>query len=1056
MTILETLEDNNIEKVKSFIKKYDDTKNEFEISFFQNSPLLTLSRFNNLISVLDNVTKKNDVKYGMKKTIDLDIIFSLKDDTNNFTNYRITISSLEKINEYMEMLHDRKNHLVFSILLKFIIENKNNKYLKIIKKVKDVENYILLEDFYMKFKLDEELTLSKEEFTKLSDIKKNYSENINNITYRYKTRTSYYLLKNKNVFQIDLTNVKQAYSINDIDKAINRSEIEMECLIIDKKTALEDIFSVSEFIIKIIQQTNNIISVSNSNNIVNIYKDLMGIKINIIKLLGRQGVSVESSHVIDTLPNRYTVTDKADGERNILIVIKGKCYLISNNLIVKDIGISINEKFNNSILDGEYIFISKYNKYLYMVFECLVISNNDCRNEENFMRRIALSDELIENINKSDFKYTKMENIDINNINKILKYHSDKMIEFYDDILEYLKKSKSNTLIRRKYFINCNGVYDNEIFTYSNMMWTLFEKNSNLKCPYFIDGLVYQPSNQKYENPGKLSDLKWKPPHHNSIDFYIEFEKDVNTGKILTVYDNSLYDKTLENDENFENVINKTYQICNLYVNNTKNNIDSYVLFDKDTKYSQCYIAIDETNNIRSEDGKIINDKTVVEFYYNLEYDEPLNWRWKPRNTRYDKTENVQKYKKGYGNSYYTSIKIWNTIQNPVKITDFLDFSDISKYDYYIKKFREKISNAVIKQSKDEYYQIAGDKNKSFGDFQNWVKSQIMYTYINKYYNNIQYTVIDFGSGQGGDLQKFYYITPHLYVGIDPVRNEIYKISPPGAIARLNSMKKKYPNFPPTFFVVSSATSLLNLEDQEKSVGRMNDDEKKTFNKFFSVQNPTVFDRANSSFSLHYYLQDEESWMNFCSNLNTHLREGAYFTFETFNGDKIRALLKDKDIHQFTYDENGETKIIAEIIKKYNEDNTSPYGNTISVYMDWISQKGVYLDEFIVDPKFIIKSLKDNCNMELIEMDNFENMYENYEPYLKNIHLNDITDPFKNKHFSEGTYKFYSDSPKNKPYKDYSFLSCYYVFKKKEINLEEIKKKYYNRVNKVLSDKSKK
>ena len=1044
MTILETLDSEILNKIKSFIKKYDDKTNEFEISFFQNSSLLTLLRFNNLISVLDIVTKKNEEKYKMKKTFDLDIIFSLKEEQKNFTNYRITISTVEKINEYMEMLHNRKNHLVFSILLKFIMEGKKSTYIKVIKKIKNVENYITLDDFYMKLKLDEELTLTKQEFNDLSNIGKNYSNDSYNITYRYKTRTSYYLLKNKNVFQIDLTCVKQSYAINDIENSINRYEIETECLLTDKKTALEDIFSISEFIIKIIQQTNDIISNSKSIEIVNTYKDLMGTKTDITKLAGRQGVSMETSHIIDILPNKYSVSDKADGERNVLIVIKGKCYLISNNLIVKNIGITVDEKFNNSIVDGEYIFLSKYNKYLYMIFDCFVISNNDYRNEENFMTRVSYADELIENINKSDFKYNDGLNINVNDVSKIVKYHKDRIINFYEDIDKTLKKTKSTVIVRRKYFIGCNGVYDNEIFVYSNMLWSLFTNNTDLKCPYLIDGMVYQPSYQKYDIHGKLPDLKWKPSHHNSIDFYIEFEKDRNTGKILTVYDNSV----IQEDE----IINKTYRICNLYVGNTKNNIETFVLFNKDVKYSQSYITIDETNNVRSEDGKIINDKTVVEFYYNLEYDEPLNWRWKPRNTRYDKTESVQKYKKQYGNNYLTAIKIWNTIQNPVKITDFLDLSDMSKYDYYIKKFRERISSELIIRVKEEYYQDTGEKNKNFTNFHNWIKSQILYTYINKYYNDIQYNVIDFGCGQGGDIEKFYYATPQLYVGIEPVRNELYKIKPQGAIVRLAGMKKKHANFPPSFYIVSSATSLLNLEDQEKTLGRFNEDEKKTFNKFFGQDKKFIFDRANSSFSLHYYLKDEVSWLNFCSNINTHLREGGYLMFETFNGPKIRKLLKDVDKYSFTYDDKGEKKMIAEIVKKYNEDSSSPYGNTIGVYMNWISQEGVYFDEFIVDPKFIIKSLKENCDMDLVDSDDFENIYKNSEPYLKNIKNNDITDPFGNKNFSDNTYKFYEDTPINIVCREYSFLSCYYVFKKKEINLEDVKQKYYNRKNKILSD----
>ena len=49
---------------------------------------------------------------------------------------------------------------------------------------------------------------------------------------------------------------------------------------------------------------------------------------------------------------------------------------------------------------------------------------------------------------------------------------------------------------------------------------------------------------------------KWKPPELNSIDFYIEFEKNKETGKIETVFDNTL-------DEAFKN---KPYYIANLHV----------------------------------------------------------------------------------------------------------------------------------------------------------------------------------------------------------------------------------------------------------------------------------------------------------------------------------------------------------------------------------------------------------------------------------------------------------------------------------------------------------
>ena len=55
----------------------------------------------------------------------------------------------------------------------------------------------------------------------------------------------------------------------------------------------------------------------------NNYKKLLGVSGKSYKLEGRQSVSLEIQHVIDKLPNRYCVTDKADGERYFLIILVG-------------------------------------------------------------------------------------------------------------------------------------------------------------------------------------------------------------------------------------------------------------------------------------------------------------------------------------------------------------------------------------------------------------------------------------------------------------------------------------------------------------------------------------------------------------------------------------------------------------------------------------------------------------------------------------------------------------------------------------------------------------
>ena len=67
--------------------------------------------------------KNKDEKYQKKEETILDIILSVRDSGNDSKiNYRISISGLEKINEYMSMLHLRKNHLVFGVLVNFIMD----------------------------------------------------------------------------------------------------------------------------------------------------------------------------------------------------------------------------------------------------------------------------------------------------------------------------------------------------------------------------------------------------------------------------------------------------------------------------------------------------------------------------------------------------------------------------------------------------------------------------------------------------------------------------------------------------------------------------------------------------------------------------------------------------------------------------------------------------------------------------------------------------------------------------------------------------------------------
>ena len=319
---------------------------------------------------------------------------------------------------------------------------------------------------------------------------------------------------------------------------------------------------------------------------------------------------------------------------------------------------------------GEEDELAKYNKYLFMIFDCLVYGNKNIQDESNLMIRLDYADKFVENLNDLKYKHKQLsDKINVSDTEKILNFHKNNLIEFYNNIDDELNNKKSNKfIVRRKYFINVNGIYDNEIFKYSSLMWDMFEHDEKLKCPYHLDGLIFQPNNQKYiveKALIKLFDYKWKPPSKNSIDFYVEFVKDKN-GTIITAFDNT-------NDDALKN---KKYAILNLYVGQTFNNVESPTLFYPEYELSQSYIYLYDKDIPRSLDGKIIIDKTVVEFYYDLNLDIAKQYKWIPLKTRYDKTESMQKYKVQYGNYITVAQRVWQSISNPILMTDINELSN--------------------------------------------------------------------------------------------------------------------------------------------------------------------------------------------------------------------------------------------------------------------------------------------------------------------------------------------------------------------------------------------
>src|SRR5205085_7125358 len=130
------------------------------------------------------------------------------------------------INKYMEMLHTRKNHVIFSKMVDLYFDEKRGGNIDILKKVKDAENMIDIVDYNIRVRLAKELKPTKSE---LESLKKLTPEKMNSVIYRYKQRVSLYVYQKNNEFvRIDLTLVKMNKLINRLDRSAPRYELEME------------------------------------------------------------------------------------------------------------------------------------------------------------------------------------------------------------------------------------------------------------------------------------------------------------------------------------------------------------------------------------------------------------------------------------------------------------------------------------------------------------------------------------------------------------------------------------------------------------------------------------------------------------------------------------------------------------------------------------------------------------------------------------------------------------------------------------------------------------
>ena len=506
---------------------------------------------------------------------------------------------------------------------------------------------------YNIFDYDFRLSLAKEIETRNAP-----SSNLGQPTLlRKKERTTFALPVGK----LDLTVVEESnQSPHDASHCFTKYEVELE---VDTSN-YELVLQFLTVILQIRQNNYYVISNPEKRQIAFEYKDLVKSHF----FIGAQPETLQKNDLSSLYKKRYSVTDKADGERMFMFVSKDKLvYFIDSNINKIHKTNLASSSLSNTILDGELVTDST--SIIFLAFDILFHNNVDLRGNTDYLLQARI--ELM---------------------NSVKEKFASKTHQLY--------KIQTKKYIFKNVFLGSEQILSSKSNLYKN------------------DGLIFTPMDEPYPSMRKWSSLlKWKPAEQNTIDFYSVQQEDGVTWLLYVQHHDKTQPKNSSNSGNSGNSGNG-----NSSKGTCKVPFDVSMLCDMPSVVDKIttQTTFDETL-VDPTTNEPFKSNTVIEYKWDATLD-----KFVPLRTRWDKTANPKKH----GNFSAVACDIWNNIHNPVDKELLIKFTTFSscKEDLYferMRRFHNKVKETLYnKYTKDCNFLLELCSGKG-GDMHKWVFNSV-------------------------------------------------------------------------------------------------------------------------------------------------------------------------------------------------------------------------------------------------------------------------------------------------------------------------------------------